>query len=100
MEQGVVPGFFRLENFGNETLSLERLEFVGFFASSDEEGGNAKFLLNGNRDAAFAGAIELSHDEAIKLCCFVEFFGLGKSVGARASTVSYTHLTLPTICSV
>lgn len=60
------------------------MEFVGLFAGADEEGGDAEFLLDGDGDAAFAGAVELGDDEAVELDCFVEFFGLGEGVGAGA----------------
>ena len=63
---------------------MEGLELVGFFAGADEEGGDAEFLLDGDGDAAFAGAVELGDDEAVELGGFVKFFGLGEGVGAGA----------------
>lgn len=74
----------RLEDFRDEAFALERLKFIRFFASAEEEGGDAKFLLDGYGDAAFAGAIEFGDDEAIEFGGFVKFFGLGEGIGAGA----------------
>lgn len=63
---------------------MEGLELVGFLAGADEEGSDAEFLLDGDGNAAFAGAVELGDNEAVEFGCFVKFFRLCKGVGAGA----------------
>ena len=68
------------EQGAGEGFGVERLEVVGLFSEADEFDGEAEFFLNTNDGAAFASAIEFSHDEAVEADGLVELPGLGERI--------------------
>lgn len=67
---------FLLQNFTDELFLLKYCEGIWFFAGANEAWGDAELIVDGDGDAAFAGAVELGDDESVERAGFVKFLRL------------------------
>ena len=84
---------------GTAALKLVIYSFIGifFFFVPVTIGGKSTILLD---HAATALATELRPVALVLVCLLIAYGAFGPFVTGTWKTVSYTHLTLPTICSV
>jgi len=75
----------------SKLLGVEGLQVVRLFAEADELDGQAELLLDGDDHAAFAGAVELGHDEAGERDGLVEFARLVQRIHAGAAIEYQQH---------
>src|SRR6516165_715329 len=85
IQSGKQGGTLSLKKCLRELFRVERLQVVRLLAQADEFDGQAEFLLDGHHHTAFAGAVELGHNETRKRHGFVELARLLQCVHAGAA---------------
>ena len=78
--------------FGRKEISIAESEMPGLMALREEYAGKSPL-----KGAKIIGCLHMTIQTAVLIETLVD---LGAEVRWSSCTVSYTHLTLPTICSV